>query len=192
MGITDYKTKYLKIRDTLLDATEVAFRLGYQQALKDSKIQQMEQQQQQVMQQAALAAQSGHTEVDENGQEIQQPEQPQQEVDQQGAEQPYIPDLNGEAPEGGSELDGYINELEGLVAKGEKPSVLSMRKAVDALASFRKAEKLKYKNNIKNNVSKQKQFVDNILKKWEGDVKEDVTDGLEDIIKQHGITIEED
>ena len=162
----DYKTKYIDLRAKFLEATDVSYRLGYTDGMKDGQ-QQMQQQQQMAEQQAMAAAQGG-----------------------------MPPGAEGEAPpeegmdeEAGSELDQHIKGLEDMVAKGEKPSVLDMRKAVIGLSSLRKSQKTKSTNKTAKVESAQKNLVDSILKKWEKESRT-VTSDLEDIIKENGIKVE--
>ena len=94
--------------------------------------------------------------------------------------------------EGGSELDNAINELESLVAKGEKPKVTDLRKAVMNVVGIRKAQSNKLKSSHKKVVvSKQKDLVNSILKKWENEAnsKKSVTADLEKIIQEEGIEL---
>jgi hypothetical protein len=95
----------------------------------------------------------------------------------------------GEDAGGGSELDQHINELQGLVAKGEKPSVTEIRKAVTALAEIRKSRKNAFAQKVEKIIPAQKKVVDNILAKWEKEA-EKPSAGLEAIIKEHGLKIE--
>ena len=95
-----------------------------------------------------------------------------------------------EADQDSGNLDEHIAELESLVAKGEKPSVLSMRKAVSRLSEIRKSQKITSQKKKSNVVSAQKKFVNNIIKSWDKETK-DVTEGIEDIIKQSGLKIKE-
>src|SRR5690606_15965126 len=89
-----------------------------------------------------------------------------------------------------TELDQRIGELEQLVAKGEKPKVTDLRKAVLELAELRKAQKQLKPNHKKVVVSKQKDLVNSVLKKWEKEANEkSVTDNLESIIQAEGINL---
>ena len=92
------------------------------------------------------------------------------------------------APGQATELDQYINELEELVAKGEKPTVTDLRKTVTALADLRKSQKLKMKENKPAVISAQKSMVDNILKKWESELKL-TSENLEERIKKEGLKL---
>ena len=163
----DYKTKYIDLRSKFLEATDVSYRLGYTDGMKDGQ-QQMQQQQmaeQQAMEQQMAAAQGGMPPGMEGGMPPEEDE------------------------EAGSELDQHIKGLEDMVAKGEKPSVLDMRKAVIGLSSLRKSQKTKSTNKTAKVESAQKNLVDSILKKWEKESRT-VTSDLEDIIKENGIKVE--
>lgn len=156
---SDYKVKYLDIRAKLIESTDVAYRLGYEQGMKDGQIAAQQAQQQAAEEAAMMQAQQ------EGGGEM-----PPEAMGAEG--QGGVPEEGG-APmpgEGGgekSELDEHIEELETLVAKGEKPSVVELRKKVEELTNFRKTEKAKLYKKTKQNNSEQKKFVDGILKKWE-------------------------
>lgn len=194
----DYKIKYLDIRAKLKEATDVAFRLGYSQGMKDgTQAAAMQQMQQQVqMQQAAMNGGQPGQPGGVPGEEGVPP-------DMQGGEIPPGADqgqdeamMDAPAPEemgdeqGGSELDQHINELQNLVAKGEKPSVLDMRKAVDILANIRKAQKDAWTKKIDKIIPAQKKVVDNILKKWSEEANKP-SKGIEAIIKEHGLKVED-
>lgn len=199
----DYKTKYQDIRAKLKEATDVAFRLGYERGMKDgTQAAQMQQMAQQQQQQAAMMGGAP-------GQPGQPGGDPSQDPSMQGgapAEAGGMPpgmddgsggDMGAEAPGaeemqdagGGSELDQHINELEGLVAKGEKPSVIDVRKAVEALAGIRKSQKNAWSKKTEKIIPAQKKVVDSILAKWEKEA-EKPSSGLEAIIKEHGLKVE--
>jgi len=157
MSILDWKSKYMDIRAKLLESTNVAFRLGYEAGMKEAR------QQDTQMQMSQMATMGGQP---MGGQPME--EQSQQEE---------IPN------EQGSNLDSHIEELQSLVAKGQKPSVLNMRKAVNDLIDLRKTQKAKMQKQNQAVVSSQKKFIDNILKKWQDETK-DIATNLEDIIKE--------
>lgn len=183
----DYKSKYMDIRSKLIESVDVAFRDGYAQGLEkgaqQAQEQQMQQQaemEQQMQQQAAMGQEEG-------GEQMPQSEEEQAAMmEQEDQQMEMAPEEMGE--EDGSELDSHISELEGLISKGERPKILDLRKAVLNITSLRKTQKDKFQAKIAKTVSKQKSVVDNILKKWETESKS-VTDNLENIIKEHGITI---
>ena len=198
----DWKTKYMDIRAKLKDATDVAYRLGYEKGMKDGT--QAAQMQAMAQQQQAQAAMMGAGAPGQPGQDPSMGGDP--------AMQGGDPSQGGMPPEaggddeammgagapgdqemadaGGSELDQHINELQGLVAKGEKPTVLDIRKAVTALAGIRKNQKNAWAKKTDKVVSEQKKVVDNILKKWDKEAQKP-SEGLEQIIKEHGLKIEE-
>ena len=196
----DWKVKYLDIRSKLKEATDVAYRLGYERGMKDgtqaAAMQQMQQQQQ--MQQAMMQGGPGGQPGDEQG--GMPPGGDEQGMppggDEQGGMSPGMQDQGAPPPEamgdeqGGSELDQHINELQGLVQKGEKPSVLDIRKAVQALAGLRKNQKSVWQKKAEKIIPAQKRVVDTLLKKWEEDAKKP-SKKIEDIIKEHGLKVEE-
>lgn len=193
-----YKTKYLDIRSKLKEATDVAYRLGYEKGMKDgTQAAQMQAMQQQQEAQAQMMG-GGDPSQDPSMQEGgggQMPAgmeggDPSQDPSMQGAPPAGAEDQGMEAAAGsGSELDQHINELQGLVSKGEKPTVLSIRKAVEALAGIRKAQRNVWAKKVEKIIPAQKKVVDGILKKWEIEAKQPSA-GLEDIIKEHGLKIE--
>ncbi len=193
----DYKMKYLQIRSQLLEATDVAYRLGYEEGLKEAQMKQNSQQIQDLQQQINGQRQP---QIDpQTGEPIPQEgtlqEGPQngmiQEGMSQGQQNQEVPiDQGNISPEGNidegtenSELDQHINELEGLVAKGEKPSVLSMRDAVIKLSELRKSQKEQFKRKHTQIQSSQKVFIDGLLKKWENESKKNDND-LVNILKE--------
>lgn len=174
----DYKTKYLDIRSKLIRATDAAYRLGYEEGMKEGQQQAQQQaQQMQMEQQAMMQQQMGG----QPGAEGMSPEE-QAMVEEQMAQEGGAPEEMSE--EQGSELDQSIAELESLVAKGEKPKVTDIRKAVIALTDLRKNQK-KRVNEQKSTSSAQRRVVSSLLKKWEDETKSEYKD-LEDIIKENG------
>ncbi len=190
----DYKQKYREIRTKMMEAVDVSFRLGYEEGLKEGEMQAQQMQMQQQAEAEALAAQQGGINP-ETGQPI-NPAAAEEgmvegEIDPETGEELPPEEMGG--MEAGTELDSHINELEGLVQKGEKPSIMDMRKAVIKISDIRKAQKNKYidlkKKKAKSN-SAQKKVVNNILKKWEFEAQ-DTSSGIEKIIKESGIEIKE-
>lgn len=189
----DYKVKYLDIRAKLKEATDVSYRLGYERGMKDgtqaAQMQAMAQQQQQqaaMMQGGAPGGDPGMEGGDPSMQGGDPGMEDQGQMQEGGAPAPE--EMGDEA--GGSELDQHINELQGLVSKGEKPTVLSIRKAVEALAGLRKSQKSVWQQKAEKIIPAQKKVVDDILAKWEKEVKKPSED-LEDLIKKHGMKIGE-
>jgi len=198
MAVSDWKMKYLDMRAKLLEATDVAYRLGFEQGMKQASEQQALQAQAQAQMQAQAAAQG----MSPEGVLVGREEMPGEEMPGEGmppeagsmpgmGEEEMMPGAVAGAPaEGdGSELDQHINELESLVAKGQKPSVLALRKAVTSISDLRKTQKEKWSKKVEKETSSQKKFVDNLLNKWEKEVK-DVTEDLEEVIQEHGIKID--
>jgi hypothetical protein len=195
---SDYKTKYMDIRAKLLSATDTAFRLGYEKGMKDgtqaAQMQAMAQQQQQ--QAAMMGGAPGQPGQDPSmggdpsmqGQDPSQGGMPADPSQMEGAGAPGDQEMADAG--GGSELDQHIDELQSLVSKGEKPTVLSIRKAVEALAGIRKAQKNTWAQKVEKIIPAQKKVVDDILKKWDKQA-EKPSEGLEAIIKQHGLKIGE-
>jgi hypothetical protein len=190
----DWKTKYLDIRSKLKEATDVAFRLGYERGMKDgTQAAAMQQMQQQAQMQQAMMQGGGQPSADQGqmppgADQGQMPPGADQGGDEAQMDAPAPEEMGDE--QGGSELDQHINELQGLVAKGEKPSVVDIRKAVVALAGIRKNQKNAWQKKTEKVIPAQKRVVDSLLKKWEEESKKP-SENLEDIIKQHGLKVEE-
>ena len=187
----DYKQKYIDLRSKFSKTTDRYYRTGYEAGLKEGEMQaqqqQMQEQQEQEMLAQGIDPETGQPlqggAVDENGIP----------VDDQGAMDEAQMAMGGMEEEGGgTELDQHINELQGLVQKGEKPKVTDLRKAINALAGMRKSQKNQLKSNHKEVVvSKQKGLVDNLLKKWEKEASsKSVTENLEEIIEKEGIKLD--
>ena len=188
----DYKQKYLDLRSKFAKTTDRYYRTGYEAGMKEGQMaaqqEQMQMQQQQEMMEQGIDPETGQP--IEGGPQI-DPETG--EPIEGGGEQmdPAMMEEGMEGEEGGSELDQHINELESLVAKGEKPKVTDLRKAIQALSNVRKNNKNQLKSNHKEvTVSKQKNLVDNMLKKWESESKESVMDNLEEIVNKEGIKLD--
>lgn len=203
----DYKSKYRELKAKMIESTDLAYRLGFEDGSKQAQQQAMQDQMMQ-MQQAQMAAQQ---QIDPaTGQPI--PQDPNAMGGQPGmgaapggmpmdpmaaaGGQPPMMDPNMGAMGGDpgmdqgnpSELDSYINELEGLVSKGQKPNVTDLRKTVTELANLRKAQKAKVKDNESAITASQKKLVNGILKKWETESKM-TSENLENVLKESGIKI---
>jgi hypothetical protein len=181
--VLDYKQKYKELRAKLLESTDVAYRLGFEEGLKEGELlaQQQMQQQQMAMQQAAM---QGGGQIDPQTGEPLPPEEGGGEMPPEMAAQEggVPPEMMGE--EAGSELDQHIGELEGLVSKGEKPTVLAMRETVAKLTDLRKSQKEQIKKKGPQIASAQKKLVDGILKKWEKEANEPkAKENIEQILK---------
>lgn len=200
----DWKMKYQEIRGKLKEATDVAWRLGYERGMKDGNQQaQMQQMAQMQQQQAAMMGGGQPGQPGAPGQDPMAGGDPMaQGADvsgmppgAEGGEEGQDPMMGAGAPEEGaegvgSELDSHINELQSLVSKGQKPSVVDIRKVVDSLAGIRKSQKNSWAKKVEKIVPAQKKVVDSILQKWEKEAKKPSTE-LEAIIQEHGLKIEE-
>lgn len=186
----DYKQKYLDLRAKFTKTADRYYRTGYETGMKEGQMQ-AQQEQMQMQQEQEMMAQG----IDpETGQPIEggavDPEtgMPMEE----GGEQ-MPPEAMGEemGEEQGSELDQHIGELESLVAKGEKPKVTDLRKAIVSLSNLRKSQKNQLKpNHGEVTVSKQKNLVDNMLKKWETEANKSPLDDLEEIVTKEGLKLD--
>lgn len=165
----DYKQKYLMLKSELINATDLAYRLGMEAGLKEG--QQQAQAQQLADAQAKEMAMANGGQVDENGNPIDDGSQdPNAEF---GGDPNQMDDGSGMPDEGsGSELDNHINELQGLVQKGAKPSIPELRKKIQDIENLRKSQKNKPRLNNTMSVSNQKSLVNNILSKWNKDAQE--------------------
>lgn len=205
--MVDYRMKYKEMKAKMLESIDVSYRLGYEQGYKEAtqeaQVAQMQQQMQQaqMMQQATMGGQQDPSAM---GQEV-SPDQ-QAEMMGQGASpeaqggmsevQGGIPQMQGQEvnPEEGmegdqaNELDQYLAELESMVAKGEKPNVLDLRKKVTEMSNLRKAQKDKMKSNRQQVVSAQKSIVDGLIKKWTAKTDE-TSEDIEKLIREKGIDI---
>lgn len=120
----NYRDKYKELKLKLKNLTDLSFRLGVEEGMRQSQVQQAQEAQQAAEQQAQMSAQQGQP--GQPGPDGQMPGQ----SDEQGS------------PEGqqvgGSELDNHISELESMLQKMEKGSdeYLSLKKSLDKLQSF--------------------------------------------------------
>lgn len=106
MSQIDYKSKYMNLKAKFMNTTDLAWRLGYEQGLKDAQLDQLQQQQ---MQNDAMAqSQAGASQL---GQESADPTKPE--------EQPTPISQNPN----GDELDQHINKLESMLGKSEISSL---------------------------------------------------------------------
>jgi hypothetical protein len=193
----DYKAKYKEMRAQLIKSSDLAFRLGYEQGMKDAQVENMQMQMEQQAQQ--MAAQQAAMQDGQPGQEGQlmseeeaamQEEQGGMPQDEQGMEPQEMEQDQEMEPGQMTELDSHINELESLVQKGEKPSVVELRKKVTDLSNLRKSQKAKIRSNKPQVASAQKKLVDGILKKWESESKM-TAENLEELILKDGLRLNE-
>ena len=171
MADLDFRHKYLELRAKFLKSTDTAYRLGYEQGLKDASMQQMQQQQAQQQQMQEMQMQQSQQQGQESEQPQGQPQdQGQQEDQSQGQEQPQ-----GQGQQE-DHLGQSMDELGNIVNKNEVHSVSSFlgSSAHHNLDSNQKAA-----------VTMQKRIVDNILKKWEDESKKtskDIMDNLKGLM----------
>lgn len=196
-----YKTKYVNLKQKYLTDMDAAFRVGFEQGLKqgqmDAQAQQMQMQQQQAAQQAQMMqqAQGGQPGAEQPGMEgAPQGEQMPPEMGgemppQEGApteEMGQEPGMEEMAPPG--ELDSKIAELEDLLQRGEKPKILDLRKAVNELATLRKQQISALSKNNKKVETAQRSLVKGILNKWAEESKS-VTEDLDKLLENEGIKL---
>jgi len=194
MATIDYKAKYQEMRTRLLESTDVAYRLGFEQGMKEGQMQ-AQQQQMADMQAQQMAAQG----LGPDGQPLQPGMEggdpnampPGGDPAAMGVDPSMMQDPNAMPMEEGQggELDSKLAELQSLVEKGEKPKVLDLRKIVNELATVRKNQINEFKNKNKKVESAQRSLVKNIIKKWESESKS-VTDDLEDILSTDGLKLD--
>jgi hypothetical protein len=190
----------------MIEATDLAYRLGMADGLKQGQMQaqqaQMQQMQQAMMQPQIDPATGQPIPGGQPGMDPAMGGQPGMDPMAGGA--PMDPSMDpamaagmdpnamgGQDLEPGaqSEMDQYINELEELVAKGEKPSVIEVRKRVEAITNLRKSQKAKMKQNQPAVTAAQKKLVNGILAKWEKETKV-TSENLEDVLKESGLKLE--
>lgn len=191
MSNVDYRTKYKEMKAKMLESVDVSYRLGYEQGFKEAtqeaQMAQMQQQQQEAaaMQQAAMG-QDPNAQQDPNAMGAEGGMPPEAGGEPMGGQMP--PEDTGQEgePEQGGELDQYLAELENMVSKGEKPSVIDLRNKVTEIATLRKSQKERMKSNRQQVVSAQKSIVDNLIKKW-GSKTEETSEDIEKLIREKGI-----
>jgi hypothetical protein len=194
MSEINYKQRYDDLKIKFLRSTDVAWRLGYAQALKDSQLKQMQQQLQQAQQQAQAAQQSAMMQS-QGGQNGEQPEvgadgQPIQD-DAQFQSQQDGTDENGaqaaQPPQANDELGAGIDELESAMGKAELSDEdrSKLQKALSAIKSFSPRVSANLDDNSKKTHTMQQKIVDNILSKWDNESKKS-TNNIMDIIGTEG------
>ncbi len=149
-GEINYKQKYQELKAKYMNAVDMAFRLGVEEGMKQSQLDQANQQLAQ-----AQAAQQGMGGDPSGGQPGGMPgeESPTNNNGAPGAPSGGGPDKSGAAsvqppPAGpasenpqGSELDQHIEKLESMVAKSEQLDVTDLKKAIEDLKSLQKSQK---------------------------------------------------
>ncbi len=200
MEASIYKQKYTSLKQRYQTDLDAAFRLGYEKGAQEAQMEaQMQQLQQQAEAQQAAAQQAaamgGQPAPDAAGGQEMSPEEQAMIEAQGGQQQPSEEEMAAQqaSPEEMAqqgELDSKIEELEGLLSKGEKPKILDLRKAVQELASIRKNQMQKINKKTEKVETKQRSIVKNILKKWQDDSKSVTTD-LEKILETDGLKLGE-
>jgi hypothetical protein len=164
----EYKQKYLQLRSKFIKAVDVAFRAGYEKGLKESKLLTLNQQMD-TNNGGGIDFNTNNTGVENRGINT-------------SNDNNNIYDNN---LENSSELDNSITELENLVAKGEKPTVLNMRNAVMKISDLRKKQKMSV-NQVEDSNKKQKQVVRSLMAKIEEEErKANENSVIEKIIKNN-------
>jgi hypothetical protein len=140
----NYKKKYLELRSKYMGDIDIAFRLGVEQGLQQAQQQQAQEaearadQKEMQMQQMSMQADG------QDGSEGAEPSEEGAPDSGEGGIPGPGPEQAGSQPPGmgdqtqGSELDGHISKLEGMLGSGADPEV---KKSLEAILSLRKAEK---------------------------------------------------
>jgi hypothetical protein len=167
MAEIDYKKRYDDLKIKFLRSTDIAWRQGYQQGMKDAQLDVLRQSQAQAAANPGMPqAMAGGPGGDPNAQGIS--------PDAEGV-QSMPNDLQpqeGAAGEGGDEMDQSIAELESLVNKSENPSLM---KALVALKSLPRKQTKTHTSHG--------QVVSDILDKWDNKDKK-VEKSILDIITE--------
>jgi hypothetical protein len=201
MSQTDYKLKYTDLKSKFHSTVDLAWRLGYEQGLKDA---QLDQAQQQVQQADAMAqAQAGAPQPGQPGED----EAP-TEVSEPSEEQPASANPNED------ELGQHIEKLENMLGKSEISflELQDLKKTLNDIRSLQVQISLtKSLSSIKNTrlaksqpsfsprtkanlpapaqkaLSMQQEIVDNIFKKWETEANQ-TSSGIAGILGIEGLT----
>lgn len=202
MSETNWKAKYLDLRQKFMNAVDTSFRIGYEQGAKEAQAQAQADMAAQAQAQAQQAAQMGGQPGEEGGEGAPGEEQP------QGGEQ-----SGGQAP-GGSELDQHIATLESMVQKSEftAEDMASLKKSMESLKAAQQAKqaqaaiksiakalnrpnkvftmspaaKANLSSQAKAAVSAQEQIVSDVMKSWEEEEKR-AGKGILEVLASEGI-----
>lgn len=217
-GEINWKSKYQEVKAKWMESVDMAFRIGFEEGLKQSQLDQVSQQMAQQQQLAGMQA----------GAEQPTEQDPSQDAgDQgQGPTQPAGPGKGIEEPESenpdGSELDQHIARLEGMISKSEQIDAkdligtvsqlkglqksqleqLQLRKSAQAIPAIAKAlHKPAFKMSQQANhnlngaakqaVSMQQKIVTDIMAKWEAEENKVSKDILSQLSIE-GLTKKED
>lgn len=186
MALTDYKAKYMDLKAKFLNTTDLAWRLGYEQGLKDSQLEQL-QQTQMMTQQASQPSNAAPTEEHEES----------------------TPSPVSENPNG-DELGQHIEKLESMLGKGEIAPIelQSLKKTLNDIRSlqvqsnlaksmesirntkmpltFSPKNQANLNDTAKKSLSLQEKIVSDIFTKWEKDESKAFND-ISSIINAEGI-----
>jgi len=206
MSLVDYKSKYMDLKTKYQETADLAWRLGYEQGLKDAQLDQLQQESQQN--EAMAQAQAGTPQPGQPGEESSEGgEQP-----GQGEEQPTSQNPNED------ELGQHIEKLESMLGKSEISSFelqdlkktlsdikslqiqINLTKSLSSIKSTRlaKSQSVSFSPKTKANLpapaqkalSTQQEIVDTIFKKWEGEASKAASD-ISSILGVEGLTKKE-
>lgn len=201
MSLTDYKAKYVDLKSKFHSTVDLAWRLGYEQGLKDAQLDQAQQQAQQadaMAQQQAGAPQPG------------QPGEQPQESQEQPAE---VGDTSVSQNPNEDELGQHIEKLESMLGKAEitpfelqdlKKTLndirslqvqINLTKSLSGIKNTRLAKSHSFSPKVQANLpapaqkalSTQQEIVDTIFKKWEGEASKAASD-ISSILGIEGLT----
>lgn len=207
MSQINYKMKYQELKLRFMNSVDMSFRLGYEQGIKDSQVDQLNQaQQSQEDSENAQMQSQGQSQPGEGG------DQP----DQDG-EQEQNP---ASAHPGGSELDQHITKLEGMLGKSELsgPSLEDLKKSLAGLKSYKMSIDMKKAEKTINAIGKnmkahrafklasksahnlpshhkqalvdQEKIVSDIMKAWDNESKK-AAHGIANILNIEGLSKKE-
>jgi hypothetical protein len=197
MSLVDYKSKYMDLKTKYQETVDLAWRLGYEQGLKDAQTDQAQQ----------AIAQPG---MDPNAQPG-QPEQGEQPSDGEQPEQQPSNPMSQNPNE--DELGQHIEKLESMLGKSEISSLelqdlkktlsdikslqiqINLTKSLSSIKNTRLVKSESFSPKTKANLpapaqkalSTQQEIVDTIFKKWEGEASKAASD-IASIIGIEGLT----
>jgi hypothetical protein len=146
MTDTNWKLKYQELKSKYMNSVDVAFRLGVEEGMKQSSLDNANQQLQQAqIDKQNMPSGSGEDGKPNNNGAVGTPDQG------VGADKSGAPSIQPETPEAvpmqesehpeGTELDQHIAKLEGMIAKSEELNVNDLKKTIDDLKSLQKYHK---------------------------------------------------
>jgi hypothetical protein len=163
----DWKQKYFELRSKYMQAVDVAFRLGMQEGQKAAELENMQMQMQQMQEEAAMQAQMGGMPGEEPMMEEEMPPEEMMAEEEMGEEEMGEEEMGEE----GDELGDSMDELEGMVAKGESE--------VDFTSVMKKFHQLENSEGLDKDEQKSKKVkkINTILEKWDDDSSEETDNG---------------